>query len=507
MRSRTKITLRLIDGLAPEKADYFVWDSQVAGLGLRVRVTGHKSYVLQYRHEGRSRRYAIGQHGSPWTPETARSEAIRLLGSVAGKIDVQAEKIEKRMDLTVAELCDLYLVVGLATRKASSVEAARADIENHIKPILGARKAATLGRADIERLLLDVAAGFTTKTAKTRKKRGLSRVRGGKGAANSAVRTLSAAIGFGVGRGVRADNPAIGVRRFQERRIERFLSPAELVRLGEVLAATEAIGVESPYAIAAIRLLTLTGCRRNEILTLKRSYIDQANSCLRLPDSKTGAKVVQVGAAVLEVLRTIPPVDGNPYVMPGRNGLGHVVDLQAVWERVRKAAGLEDTRLHDLRHSFASFGAVSGDSLLIIGALLGHRSSKTTERYAHLTNQPVKHAAERISGQIAVLLDPGTASKEDGGVIKLLEAEPEEIAPISSILGDIVRTRWLDTRAAAVHLGMTVGTLQTYRWMGVGPPFQKIGRRVVYAAEVLDCWKAVAAEAAAAAQSPDRRVA
>lgn len=490
MRNRAKITKRLVEALKPKTADYFVWDTHVIGFGLRVRSSGHKSYVLQYRHEGRARRYAIGLHGSPWTVEAARAEATRLLGAVVSDIDVQAEKVEKRADLTVAELCDLYIEVGLATKKSSSVDAARSDIENHVKPVLGARKAASIGRADVERLLLDVAAGFTARTARSRKKRGLSRVRGGKGAANSVVRTLSAALGFGVARGVRLDNPAVGVPRFPERKIERFLSPAELARLGEALAAAEAIGVESQYAVAAIRLLALTGCRRNEILTLKWAYIDYGHKCLRLPDSKTGAKVVHVGVAVLALLKAIPEVPGNPYVVPGWRGEGHVVDLQQVWARIRKAAGLDDVRLHDLRHSFASVGASRGDSLLVIGALLGHRSAKTTERYAHLANHPVKSAAERISHEISALLQAVTASEADAVVVDFATMDPEVVAPVRTLLGDVVRTRWLDTRAAAVHLGLAVGTLETYRWMGVGPSFQKIGRRVVYALGELDAWRA-----------------
>lgn len=485
MPQRVKITLRLIAGLKATSKDLFVWDSEVIGFGLRVRPSGHKTYILQYRHHGRARRYTIGAHGSPWTAETARAEALRLLGEVANQIDVQDEKAERRRDLTVAELCDLYLEVGLATRKASSIASARSDIENHIKPMLGPRLAADIGRGDIERLLLSVSAGVTARTAKTRKKRGLSRVRGGKGAANSTILVLSAALGFGVARGIRPDNPAIGVRKFPERKLNRFLSTAEFVRLGEALAAAEAIGVESAYAIAAIRLLALTGCRRNEILSLKRSEIDFDNCCLRLSDSKTGAKVVHIGARVLDVIRAIPEVVDNPYLLPARCGVGHINDLQPPWDRIRKAAGLDGVRLHDLRHSFASFGVNTGDSLPVVGALLGHSSSKTTERYAHLAAHPLKVAADRISSQIALSLgvEPCVAAPEafDG-------FEPEAAKNVTTILGEIVKSRWLDTRSAGVKLGLTVGTLQTYRWMGVGPQFHRIGRRIVYSEHDLEAW-------------------
>lgn len=488
MPNRLKLTLRVVNAAGAVGKSLFLWDSEVIGLGLHVRPSGHKSYVLQYRHRGRSRRYVIGTHGSPWTPETARSEALRLLGEVAAEVDVQGEKVERRRDLTVAELCDLYLEVGLATRKPSSVVAARSDIENHIKPMLGSRKAADITRADVEQLLLAVAAGVTARRAKTKRKRGLSRVRGGKGAANSSIQILSAALGFAVARGLRPDNPVIGVRKYPERKLERFLSAAEFARLGEALAAAASIGVESPYAIAAIRLLALTGCRRNEVLTLKRSYVDYQNQCLRLPDSKTGAKVVHIGPAVLEVIRGIPEVTGNPYLLPAKCGVGCINDIQPPWDRIRKAAGLDDVRLHDLRHSFASFGVNSGDSLPVVGALLGHASSKTTERYAHLAAHSLKGAAGRISLAIAGALGCTISDPLETGE-RPPNLSPEEAASASSVLGKVIKTRWLDTQAAAKQLGLTVGTLQTYRWMGIGPAFNRIGRRIVYSEADLSEWR------------------
>ncbi|WP_374471553.1 tyrosine-type recombinase/integrase [Phenylobacterium sp.] len=493
--ARARLTRRLVEALQPAAKDRFVWDSEVTGFGVKVAASGLRTYVLQYRFGGRARRFSIGAHGSPWTVETARDQARVLLGRIAGGCDPQEEKQGARRDLTVAELCDLYLCEGLVTRKPSSIASARADIENHIKPLLGAKRAALVTRQDVERLLIDVAAGKTARRARTSRRRGLARVRGGQGAANAAVVTLSAAFSFGMGRQVRPDNPAQGVRRFPEKKIERFLSPAELARLGEVLAAAESLGVESPYALAAIKLLMLTGCRKNEILTLKRNHVDLHHRCLRLPDSKTGAKVVHLGAPAVALIARIPETAGNPYLLPGRNGVGHLVDLQATWERIRTAAGLEDVRIHDLRHSFASVGATTGDSLLIIGALLGHRSAKTTERYAHLSDHPIKGAADRISAEIARML--GLFERADAGSA----APPPAPPPLSArpVLGDVVQARWLDTPAAAAFLGNTVGTLQTWRWMGVGPSFRRIGRRIVYARADLQAWQREHGHAPAAA--------
>ncbi|MDX3901617.1 MAG: site-specific integrase [Sphingobium sp.] len=415
--------------------------------------------------------------------------------------------------MTVAQLCDLYLIEGLLTRKESSVRAARCHIENHIKPLLGRRKVAALERSDLEGMLRDIAAGKTARSEK-RGFRRLARVRGGKGAASSALSVLSAALGFGVTRKLRPDNPATGIRKFPSKKIERFLSPAELTRLGEALSAASALGVESPYAIAALRLLILTGCRKNEILTLKRAHIDAYHRCLRLPDSKTGSKVVHLGAPAMKVIGAIEEVAGNPYLLPGKRDGTRLTDLQSSWERIRKTAGLEDVRIHDLRHSFASMGAASGDSLMVIGALLGHRSAKTTERYAHLADHPVKAAADRIADEIARHLDQAMAAGADPAdrddnhdpFDTYWNTPAAGPTPASDpVLGAVIRTEWLDTRAAAARLGFTVGTMQTYRWMGTGPAFRKIGRRVVYSADALDTWAAVQRDTIARSRSQRER--
>ncbi|HEX8300103.1 tyrosine-type recombinase/integrase [Sphingomonas sp.] len=494
--ARVRLTKRLVDKLGPDGRDRVVWDLDVHGFGLRISPGGALTYVLQYRFEGRQRRFKIGSHGSPWTPEAARQEAQVLLGKIIAGADPQQEKIEERKQLAVAELCDLYLAEALFAAKPTSIKAATNNIENHIKPLIGMRRASKILRSDVEQMLRDIAAGKTAAKRKTGH-RGLSRVRGGKGAANQAVTTLSAVLGFGVERGIRLANPAIGARKFPARKLERFLSPAELARLGETLSAAASLGVESPYAIAALRLLVLTGCRKSEILTLKRVHIDTFHRCLRLPDSKTGAKVVHLGAPAIRVIATIPEVVGNPYLLPGKKEGTHVTDLQACWVRIRKAAGLEDVRIHDLRHSFASIGASTGDSMLIIGALLGHRSAKTTERYTHLSDHPLKSAAERISDAIArhlgetLALPAANDTMEADPFETFWAAEPEAEAPPSDpVLGAIIRTEWLDTRAAATRLGFTVGTMQTYRWMGTGPAFRKVGRRVVYSTQALNAWQA-----------------
>jgi len=174
--------------------------------------------------------------------------------------------------------------------------------------------------------------------------------------------------------------------------------------LGLALNEAERSGTESRFAVAAFRLLLLTGCRLGEIQRLKWSYIDLGASRIRLPDSKTGAKTVYLGAAVVELLRKLPEVDGNPYVIVGKLPNSHLTDLQHSWRRIWASAGLDDVRIHDLRHTFASDGVLGGEGLPMIGKLLGHTQVQTTARYAHLADNPVKEAATRIAGRLAAAL-------------------------------------------------------------------------------------------------------
>ena len=202
--------------------------------------------------------------------------------------------------------------------------------------------------------------------------------------------------------GLRPDgsNPCRHVKRFREERRERFLSDAEYQRLGAVLKETEAEGSETAAAIAAIRLLMLTGCRLSEIQKLRWEHVDLEAGELRLPDTKTGAKVVHLGDPAIAILRGIERREGNPWVIAGRKLESHLTDLQHPWRRIRTRADLDDVRIHDLRHSFASGGLV-GEGLPMIGKLLGHTQVQTTARYAHLADDPVKSAANRIASRIA----------------------------------------------------------------------------------------------------------
>ena len=196
-----------------------------------------------------------------------------------------------------------------------------------------------------------------------------------------------------------------GVPRFPDQKNDRYLNMDEMGRLGSALADAEKEG-ENPEAVAAIRLLLLSGCRKSEVLSLRWAEIDFERGVLALPDSKTGAKIVLLGAPALELLASLPRRQDNPYVLPGKKSGQHLVGLPRVWLRISKRAGLEGVRLHDLRHSFASIGASAGMGIAIVGKLLGHRDPKTTAQYAHIAHDPAKAAADSIAGSIARAMNP-----------------------------------------------------------------------------------------------------
>jgi len=405
-----RITKRSVDSLKQAERDQYLWDSELAGFGLKVTPAGRKVFLVQYRLGGRmgqTRRVTIGRYG-PLTTEQARQQAKHILGRIAAGQDVAGEQRRGNQSISISQLCDLYLDEGCATKKTSTLIRDRSRIERHIKPLLGQKSARLVSQADIDRFMQDVAVGKTAKDVKTGF-RGRAIVTGGQGTARECVTLLGSVFSFAVSRGLREDNPAWKIKKFPARKMERFLSATELASLGEVLG--DAQKGENPFAIAAIKLLILTGARKGEILSLKWEYVDFERNCFRLPESKTGAKVISVGAPVLELLASLPRIEGNPYVFPGASGK-HFVGLQKVWERVRKRAGLEDVRLHDLRHSFASIAVAGGDSLYLVGKVLGHQRAATTERYAHLADHPVQAVADRTAGQIAAAMKAGNGEAE-----------------------------------------------------------------------------------------------
>jgi integrase len=385
-----RLTKRAIDALKPQAHRHTAWDASLRGFGVRINADGTKTYVLKYRAGGRQRWFTIGRHGA-LTPDQARGLAKRVLGAVAHGKDPATERMRERQIGTVAELAERFLVEHAeAKRKPATAKEYRRMVHEHALPSLGRLRVPDVTRADVARLH--------------------HAMRDTPYQANRVLAVLSKMFGWAEARGLRPDgtNPCRQVERYPEQKRERFLSNDELARLGAVLAKAERDGSEMPSAIAAIRLLVLTGARLGEILNLRWEYVDFEHGCLRLPTSKTGAKTIPLGAPALALLAELPRFEGHPYVLPGIKEKSPLVGLQNVWERIRKRAGLEDVRLHDLRHSFASIGAGVGLSLPLIGALLGHKQPATTARYAHLAPDPVKAAADRIASQVAAALSGAT---------------------------------------------------------------------------------------------------
>jgi len=403
-RLLTRITKRVADAAKPNGRDYFLWDDELPGFGLRVFASGKRSYVVQYRKDGRSRRVAIGLHGA-LTPDEARTQAKILLGSVAKGENPAEERAVIRRDPTISEVCNLYLKEGPILRprkKVSSWKTDMANIERHIRPLLGRRKLRSLAKIDVQRFQADATAGKTALNQKTGF-RGRAIVKGGPMVGARATALLRAILNFAVDRGLRPDNPARNLQLNKGNRRDRFLTGDELANLGAALAVEE-LKAEAKPSVAAIRLLMFTGCRKSEILTLQWRFIDWERNLLRLPDSKTGAKIVPIGEPAVDVLTALSREDGEPYVFPSPRKGRHLVGLQKVWERVRETAQLPGVRLHDLRHSFASVAVGGGFSLFMVGKILGHRDSRTTEIYAHMADDPLKVVANQTAVLIADML-------------------------------------------------------------------------------------------------------
>jgi integrase len=441
---RLKLTKTSVDGLKPGANVEFAWDSELRGFGLKVMPSGAKTYVLQYRLGGRgspARRYSIGQHGRDgWTPDKARTRAEELKRAVKEGKDPQRMKRAEAAAVTLRQFVEDegdkeakrppgYLAYAKDRKKPRSLAEDTRNLKRHILPALGGRKLHSIAAHDIEKFHASMSATPTT--------------------ANRCLSLLSNIFTVARKQGLVsfATNPARDVEKFPETKRKRFLSQVELARLGAVLTQAEtatqrhegaltvwrARGKKGPppkpreeaeptSATAAIRLLILTGCRVSEILTLQRQHVDLAERRLRLPDSKTGAKIVPLGRAAVEILADLlsAPESGNLHILPGYRRGTHFRGIQRVFQRIRKHARLHDVRLHDLRHSFASVAVAGGASLYMTGQLLGHAQATTTQRYAHVPADPLLEAADRTAEKIAHAMSGKAAPHQKRGDVEKL---------------------------------------------------------------------------------------
>jgi integrase len=387
-----KITKRTVESLSPRTADYFVWDDEMACFGVRVMRSGIKSYVVQYRTGGRTRRSAFSRVGT-MTPDDARKHARGLLAAVDKGQDPVGNMSAHRRSPTVADVCERFLSQYVAVRcKRKTQIDYRHSVNGIIKPKLGAFKIVDVTRADIAKLHHEM--------------------RDIPYQANRTLSVLSKMFNLAEVWGLRIDgtNPCRHVPKYKERKRERYLTDEEFQRLGRTLAEAARDGSESMPVINCIRLLILTGARLSEIQTLKWSEVHE--SYLALSDSKTDARRVVLARGAADLLSRIEHVSGNPYVIPGEVEGQHWISIQRPWRRIRARAKLPDLRINDLRHSFASVAVSDGESLPIVGKLLGHTQPQTTARYAHLAPNPVRLVADRVAAQIAAAMDAGDMSPQ-----------------------------------------------------------------------------------------------
>ncbi len=421
MGTRKRIGLREVRALGPNQE---IWDAAVPGFGARRRAGAAVSYVLMYRTpQGRLRRYTIGHHGAPWTPESARKRAQQLLGDVAAGNDPGAEKQGARRAITVGELLDRYwkdaqsglvLARGGYPKKPSTLASDRGRIEGHIRPLLGHLPAAAVTRHDVEKMMEAIAAGKTATRAETAKRRGLSIVRGGRGVATRTVGLAGAIFAYAVRAGVRTDNPAHGIRKFAESRRERRVADEEYGALGEALRQADGTALWPP-AIAAARFLALTGWRRGEALNLRWREIDLERRTAVLAETKTGRSLRPLPEAACGILRRAARLEGSELAFPARFGSGAMAGFHSIWARIFRASLPPDITPHTLRHSFASVAADLGYGDATIASIIGHKRAGITARYTHSADAVLLAAADVIAARLLDLMGDAVSGRPEGG--------------------------------------------------------------------------------------------
>ncbi|MEH2546889.1 integrase [Bradyrhizobium sp. AZCC 2262] len=410
-----KLGRRAVTGLPAVSKPTIFYDSDLTGFGVKAMPSGALSWIVEYRPGEGGRRVAKRRMviGTPATlsPEKARDAAETLLAKVKLGADPAAERGAARKAETVDELIDSFVKDHLKPKcKAGTIRLNAGYIKNHIRPALGKKKAKAVTRSDVNRLHLKIKdAGYAV-------------------AANRVVSLIGTIYEFGLEEKILprgTENPAGGIKMFDEKPRQRYLTGDELQRLGAALSEAETVGIPwepdptkktkhapkpenrltkiDQHAAAALRLLLFTGCRLGEILNLRWREYDAGRGLAFLPDSKTGQKPVVLSAPAIAILDTLPRI--GVYVIAsesaGTKDETPRADLNRPWRAIRRRAGIEDVHIHDLRHSFASVGAGSDLGLPIIGRLLGHTQASTTQRYAHIAVNPAKRAADLIAGKIA----------------------------------------------------------------------------------------------------------
>ena len=385
-RSTLRLTKRIVDRLKADGKDAIFWDADLAGFGVRVHTTGRKLYIVQSRGPAGLKRVTLGRVGTK-TVDVRRREAAEVIDRIK-----RGEDPKPAPEPTVADLAERCLKNHVEVRcKPGTAKNYRMALQNHILPALGKKALKDIEPEDVAALH--------------------HKLRDTPSAANLAVWVLSRMFVLAEAWEMAppGGNPCRHVRYYRETSRERFLTPEEFRHLGAALKRVEAEGSMMPSAIAAVRLLMLTGCRSDEILSLKWDDVDRTARVLRLRDAKTGPRMVPLTGQALKVLDGIERAEGVPWVFRGAKPGSRLACLSHHWRRIRRETGLHDVRVHDLRHSYASRALALGESLSVIGRLLGHARVGTTAKYSHLVRDAEKVAAARTGDSIGAHIMPDRA--------------------------------------------------------------------------------------------------
>jgi len=406
---KKKLTKRVVDATSPPTVgEARVWDEALPGFCLRVYPTGRKVYAVKYRLAGSQRWATIGEHGKPWTPDEARDQATDILRAAARGIDALAER-KAAPTMLVGELIDRYLAEGprdKPNKRAASWMQDASNLNRHTRPLIGRKQAGKVTKSDITSMVADISDGKTAQDIKTGP-RGRAIIRGGSGIAARTYSTTRAMFAWAIEKGLLSGpNPCAGVKLPARADKERFLSEKQGAQLFAALDSLEAEGELTKRQASIFRLLLLTGARRREIAGLLWSEVDLEGERLILPPERTkaggmsGNRRVALNSVALAILKDLARERKarEPYVFPATKGKSGATTAEAkLWsKKVLPRAGLDGVRIHDLRHSFASFALADGASLAMIGRALGHANSRATERYAKLTDDPLRALAEKV---------------------------------------------------------------------------------------------------------------
>lgn len=373
--------------LATLKPGDIIRDTTVRGFGAR-RHAKAVTYFVQTRVKRRLRWFTIGTHQSPWTPETARARARDILFAAHKNVDLIAEEAKPDLGLPIETIFGQFFDDREPYIKASTFKEFKRVANKVILPYFKARIFTSIARAEVSAF---------HRSLKDRP-----------GAANHALAVLKQVFNWADANELTGDkkNPCLNIQMFKTRNRARFLTTADVARLAEGCRLALARGEATPFMVAAILFLLFTGARRTEVFTLKRSYVDKERLLAHLPDSKTGSKVLHLNPVAMTVLDSIPEIEGNPYYFVGRFKGTCITEIYKPWSKIRTYAKLEHFRLHDLRHSFASFAADKGATGKTVGALLGHASVETTKIYIHLFDDRAREASKTTADHIFAAFTP-----------------------------------------------------------------------------------------------------